>query len=232
MSKLLLASGGHGTIERRNAFINEIDDFLKSIKRVLFIPYALKNYEEYLGFMIKCGYDAGRKLESIHAFKNPKTALMNAEAIFVGGGNTFRLLNELYKKGLVNIIWQRVLDGMPYIGVSAGSNVACPTIKTTNDMPIVYTPSLSALNLVPFQINPHYTDGTPEPNYFGETRERRIQEFHKENYLTVVGLREGSMLRIEGKKVFLLGVNGAKIFVKGQEPKEYSPGDQLDFLLD
>ncbi len=162
---------------------------------------------------------------------SPLEAVQSAEAIAIGGGNTFHLLRELYETGLIESIKARVEAGVPYIGWSAGSNVACPTIRTTNDMPIVEPQSFSALNLVPFQINPHYTD-EQLTNHSGETREQRLAEFLKANTgATVVGLREGSILRIEGERIKLLGEKTARVFKSGEEAKEYKPADSLEFLL-
>ena len=149
----------------------------------------------------------------------------------MSGGNTFQLLSRLYQHDLLDAIRSRVNAGTPYIGWSAGSNIACPTIKTTNDMPIVEPPSFDGLALVPFQINPHYLDAHPE-GHQGETREERILEFIEVNPDThVVGLREGSILRIEGGRISLLGEKTARVFIKGAEPKEYGRSDSLDFLL-
>jgi dipeptidase E len=150
----------------------------------------------------------------------------------VGGGNTFHLLRGMYEKGLVEAIRGRVLTGVAsYIGWSAGSNVACPTIRTTNDMPIVEPPTLDALGLVPFQINPHYTDARLE-GHRGETRDDRLAEFvHANPGVRVVGLREGTMLRVEGGRVALVGERGPRLFVKGEEPRDLSADEPLDFLL-
>jgi dipeptidase E len=153
------------------------------------------------------------------------------EAIFIGGGNTFRLLKALYDQDLLEPIRERVRDGLPYIGSSAGSNVAAPTIRTTNDMPIVQPPSFDALGLVSFQINPHYLDADPDSTHKGETREERIVQFLEENETPVIGLREGAMLRTENGKTLLKGCTGARIFRRGQEPLEVLPGAYLDAFL-
>jgi dipeptidase E len=174
----------------------------------------------------------GLELDSLHAAEDPRRAVEHAEAIFCGGGNTFRLLNTLYREGLVEPIRRRALDGMPYTGASAGSNVACLTIRTTNDMPIVQPPTFNALALVPFQINPHYLDPDPGTTHMGETRETRIREFHEEHATPVIGLREGAMLRVDGDTVELRGRAGARIFRRGREPVEVEPGTRLDPLLD
>jgi dipeptidase E len=170
----------------------------------------------------------GYELSSIHNAANPKDAIEETDAVFIGGGNTFRLLKALYDFDLLGPIRERVQNGMPYIGSSAGSNVAAPTIRTTNDMPIVEPPSFDALGLVSFQINPHYIDPDPNSKHMGETREERIVQFLEENDTPVVGLREGAMLRIEHGEIILRGSTGARIFRKESEPVEILPGAQID----
>jgi dipeptidase E len=170
----------------------------------------------------------GSELTSVHVAANPVTAVNEADAIFIGGGNTFRLLKTLYDVELIEAIRNRVSGGMPYIGSSAGSNVAAPTIKTTNDMPIVQPPSFNALGVVSFQINPHYLDPDPDSKHMGETREERIVQFLEENDTPVVGLREGAMLRIENGETILRGSSGARIFRKGMEAVEIRPGERVN----
>ena len=173
----------------------------------------------------------GYGLESIHSANDTQEAVNNAEAIFIGGGNTFRLLKALYDGDILRAIQTRVVAGMPYIGSSAGSNVAGPTIKTTKDMPIVQPPSFDALNLVPFQISPHFLDPDPNSTHMGETQEERILQFLEENDTPVAGLREGAMVRAENGSHVLKGSSGARIFRKGQEPVEAKPGEKLDHLF-
>ena len=208
----------------------EIRSFLCDIKRVLFVPYALFDRDTYAATAQKRFQKMGYDLTSIHTATNPVQAVKDTEAIFIGGGNTFRLLKTLYDFDLLGPIRERVADGMRYIGSSAGSNVAAPTIKTTNDMPIVQPPSFDALSLVSFQINPHYLDPDPNSKHMGETREERIRQFLEENDTPVVGLREGAMLRIENGETILRGSTGARIFRKGVEPIELLPGAQLDLI--
>lgn len=210
---------------------DEIIDFLGKIKKILFIPYALYDWGKYENIAKERFQKLGISLKSIHNFKNPRKEIFKASAVFIGGGNTFRLLNYLYKNSLIEIIRKKVNEGMLYVGVSAGSNVACPTIKTTNDMPIVQPPTIKAIDLISFQINPHYIDADPNSKHKTETREQRIKEFHEENNTVVVGLREGAWLRIENNKIHLKGLAGAKIFQKGKESIEYKPNSFLDFLV-
>jgi len=230
--RLLLISNstlyGSGYLDHAES---EIRSFLGDVKRVLFVPYALFDRDKYAATARARFQKMGYELTSVHTAADPVAAVNETEAIFIGGGNTFRLLKTLYDAGLVKPIRNRVSHGMPYIGSSAGSNVAAPTIKTTNDMPIVQPPSFDALNLVSFQINPHYLDPDPTSKHMGETREERIVQFLEENDTTVVGLREGAMLRIENGETMLRGSTGARIFRLGVEPVEASPGTRLNDLF-
>ncbi len=198
-------------------------------ERVLFIPYAIADRDGYAAKARSAFESIGYGLDSIHEAASAKDALTAAEAVFVGGGNTWRLLKTLYDLDLLPLIRARVLDGsLLYSGASAGSNLAGPTIKTTNDMPIVEPPSLRALGLVSFQINPHYLDPDPGSKHMGETRETRLREFHEENDTPVVGLREGAILRVEGESILLKGQAGARLFRRGQEPVEVALGSGLE----
>jgi dipeptidase E len=209
----------------------EIRDFLGDLKHVLFVPFALFDRDKYAVTAQARFEKMGYELTSIHKAANPVEAVKETEAMFIGGGNTFRLLKTLYEFDLLDVIRERVDGGMPYIGSSAGSNMACPTIRTTNDMPIVQPPSFDALGLVKFQINPHYLDPDPNSKHMGETREERINQFLEENETPVVGLREGAMLRIANGETLLRGSTGARIFRRGFEPIEILPGARLDELL-
>ena len=206
---------------------DEIVDFLGTVKRVLFVPFALANRDAYAAQARARFAAMGFALDSLHEATDKQRAVVTAEAIFIGGGNTFRLLKSLYDFNLLQPIRERVARGMPYIGSSAGSNVAAPTIRTTNDMPIVEPPSFAALGLVNFQINPHYLDLDPGSRHMGETREERLLQFLEENETTVVGLREGAMIRIEHGRTLLKGSTGARIFRPGQSPLEVLPGAEL-----
>jgi dipeptidase E len=229
--RLLLISNStlHGSGYLDHA-ASEISGFLGGVKRVLFVPYALQDRDKYAAQARERFAKMGYELDSIHT-SEASEAVRESEAIFIGGGNTFRLLKALYDHDLLNAIRDRISDGMPYIGSSAGSNVAAPTIRTTNDMPIVEPPSLDALGLVQFQINPHYLDADPNSTHKGETREERIIQYLEENEIPVAGLREGAMLRIENGRIQLRGSTGARIFRRGLEPVESVPGDYLDELL-
>mgnify|MGYP001827587989 CR=1 FL=1 len=173
----------------------------------------------------------GYEVYSIHREKDPVLAVKDALAIAVGGGNTFHLVYMLHKLKLMKVIRESVENGLPFMGWSAGANVACPTLRTTNDMPIIEPASFNTLNLVPFQINPHYLDTNPE-GHGGETRQQRIEEFlviNKE--MKVLGLREASMLYLEGELLKLLGSRDLRLFEFDKEPVEYKPGSDLSFLL-
>ena len=201
----------------------EIRDFLGRLERVLFVPFALYDRDAYATLARERFKAMGYDLESVHEVANASEAVDQAPALFIGGGNTFRLLKELYAFDLLGPIRRRVAEGMPYIGSSAGSNVSCPTIKTTKDMPIVEPPSFNALGLVSFQISPHYQDPDPLSTHMGETQEERINQFLEENATPVVGLREGAILRIERGAIALKGVSGARIFRRGHAPLETKP---------
>jgi dipeptidase E len=231
-TRLLLISNStlHGSGYLDHA-ASEIQAFLGEVKRVLFVPFALHDRDKYAAQACERFAKMGYELNSIHTSNESAQALGEHDAIFIGGGNTFRLLKALYDQNLLSPIRERVHRGMSYIGSSAGSNIAAPTIRTTNDMPIVQPPSFEALGLVSFQINPHYLDADPNSTHKGETREERIMQFLEENETPVVGLREGAMLRIENGQTLLKGSTGARIFRRGSAPVETLPGAYLDELL-
>lgn len=210
---------------------DEIRDFLGEIETLLFVPFAQHDRDTYAKLVRERFERMGVEVDSLHDVEDEEESVENAEAIFIGGGNTFLLLSTLYELKVVEPIRRRVEGGMPYIGSSAGTNVACPTIRTTNDMPIVEPPSFDALGLIPFQINPHYMDADPGSKHMGETREQRIREFHLSNPVPVLGIREGAWLSVEYPHVELGGLTAARLFQRGKDPEEYEPGASLDFLL-
>jgi len=233
MKRVLLISNstlyGSGYLDHAES---EIRDFLGRAKKVLFVPYALYDRDAYTATAKERFHKMGCELTSVHTANDPKLAVRDTDVVFIGGGNTFRLLKALYDFDLLQIIRDRVAEGMPYIGSSAGSNVAGPTIKTTKDMPIVQPPSFDALGLITFQISPHFQDPDPNSRHMGETQEERILQFLEENDTPVAGLREGAMVRIENGVTTLKGSSGARIFRKGMEPVEILPGDRLDALFE
>lgn len=208
-------------------------ELLGDARDVLFVPYAgvVIGWDDYAGRTAEALAPLGVRLTAVHRVPDPRAAVASAAAILVGGGNTFRLLERLYDARLLDPIRARVAAGVPYVGWSAGSVVACPTIATTNDMPIIAPPSLRALGLVPFQINAHYTDAHPI-GHQGETRAQRIGEFLALHpAMRVVGLREGGLLRLGDGRITLLGEGGARVFAAGRQPVDYVAGDDVGFLL-
>jgi dipeptidase E len=232
VKRLLLLSNStqHGRGYLDHAF-EELLSVLDGARRVLFVPFALHDRAGYTAKFRERMAAAGIEVDELAADATGARRVEAAEAVFVGGGNTFRLLKTLHEAGLVTPLSARARAGMPYLGASAGINIAGPTIRTTNDMPIVEPPSFDALALVPFQINPHYLDPDPGSTHMGETREQRIVEFLEENDRVVVGLREGGWIRVEGDRGWLGGAKGARIFRRGAEPEERGPGAALDDLL-
>ena len=213
--------------------INEIAKTLNGVTEVVFIPYAAVtfSYDEYEAKVQQRFNEIGIKVSSVHNALNKRNFVRHAQAIVIGGGNTFALLKKMQEEDLLDVIYRRVKAGVPYIGWSAGSNVTCPTICTTNDMPIVQPESFRAIGLVPFQINPHYLDANPE-GHAGETREQRINEYVEANRSRyVVGLREGCMLRIDDNGIELIGSRPMRIFKKGIDTYEVQPGDNIEFLI-
>lgn len=233
-SQLLIVSTSklHGS-EYMSYLTEEVKDFFADADEILFIPCARPggmSFEDYTEAPRKAFSPIGFKVRGIHEFDDPVKAVKEAKGIFTGGGNTFLLLKTLYDNGLIEPLREAVKSGTPYMGSSAGSNIAGLTIGTSNDMPIVYPPSFDALQLVPFNINPHYLDPDPNSKHQGETREMRINEFHFQNTQPVIGLREGSWLRVESSTAELKGEFTARLFEKGKEPREVDPGD-VSFLL-
>ena len=197
----------------------------------MFIPYALHDHDWYAERIGARMAGVGVPITSVHNVPDPANAVEESDAVMVGGGNTFRLLRALQRLGLLELIRARVAAGVPFFGASAGSNVACPTIRTTNDMPIVETESLRALHLVPFQINPHYVDPPPPEQRAGETRAERLEQFLEENDVTVIGLREPSWLLVNDDKMTLHGDGGAVLFRRGLQSAELTAGTDVSHLL-
>ena len=232
MRRLLLASNstnhGAGYLDH---LADEIASFLAPLRRVAFVPFALA---DRAGYSARASARLGLldlDVAEVTADAAGHRTLLDAEAVFVGGGNTFRLLDTLQQSGLLPLLAERAHAGMPYLGASAGTNLAGPTIRTTNDMPIVQPASFASLGLVPFQINPHYLDSDPASTHMGETREQRLREFHEENATPVLGLREGAWLRVEGERGWLGGLGGARLFRRDATPRELAPDASVDELL-
>src|SRR6476619_6665073 len=228
-SRILLISNstvhGRGYLDHVQ---EQIKMFLGDARKALFFPFALYDRDDYAAKAKSRFAAMGYGLESAHATDNPKKAIDQADSLFIGGGNTFRLLKALQDRELLEPIRRKVKSGAPYIGSSAGSNVAGPTIKTTKDMPIVQPPSFDSLGLVPFQISPHYLDPDPNSTHMAETQEERILQFLEENEGPVAGLREGAIVRVEDGATILKGSSGARIFRKGLDAVETLPGTRLD----
>ena len=211
--------------------VEDLEDFLGSHKTVLLVPYALKDMDLVVRRVRHRFEKSGHGLESIHEKEDPIAAIGDAEVVFVSGGNTFRLVKWLYKLELIEPLRSYIEDGRPYIGSSAGTIICGPTMKTTNDMPIVRPPSFDTLGVLPFHTNPHYIDDYPEGFYHGETRELRLIEFLEDNNDVVLALYESSLLRVNGSNVLLKGRGGARIFRRGHEIENVGGGAILDYLI-
>lgn len=213
--------------------LDELSVFFDETTEILFIPYARPGgiaHDEYTAKASETFLKIGKSIKGVHSFDNPIEAVQNAKAIFIGGGNTFVLVNTLYKNELMHPLRVAIFNGTPYLGTSAGSNICGLTMQTTNDMPIVYPPSFKTLGVVPFNINPHYLDPDPSSTHMGETRETRIQEFHTQNNIPVIGLREGNWLQVNGDSVILKGNPTARVFQQQKEPYEIESGTLIDKL--
>lgn len=237
--KLLLLSNSTNAGE---AYLGWTEPYIKSflnrnpVKRILFVPFAgvnvsdeslEKSYELYENKVAGVFNSWGVELNSVHRFSDQVSKVKEAECIVVGGGNTFHLVAEMHRLGLMSAIRQRVQSGIPFIGWSAGANVACPTLRTTNDMPIIQPSNFDCLNLIPFQINPHYLDANPA-GHGGETRQQRIEEFLAINrHIKVAGLREASLIEVNGKQARLEGYKPMRWFEYGKEPVEIQPGSDM-----
>lgn len=211
----------------------DLKKLFKEKNEILFVPYARPggiSHDDYTSKVAEVFSTIGKTVKGIHEFKNPVEAVKSAQGIFVGGGNTFVLVHQLYKNNLVEVIKDVVNNGTPYLGTSAGSNICGLTIGTTNDMPIIYPPSFKTFGFVSFNINPHYLDPQPNSKHMGETRETRIKEFHNLNTQPVVGLREGSWLEVKENSIVLKGTLTARIFEYKKEPYEIDSGTELNYL--
>ncbi|MBV7269817.1 dipeptidase PepE [Winogradskyella luteola] len=234
MKSIIIASTstihGSGYLEY---LLEELKIHFKSAEEILFVPYARPggiSHNAYAKIAAKAFNSIGKTVKGLHEFENPKEAIENAQGIFTGGGNTFVLVNQLYKNDVLVSIKEAIANGTPYLGTSAGSNICGLTINTTNDMPIVYPPSFKTLGLVPFNINPHYLDPNPNSTHMGETRETRIKEFHAFNTQPVVGLREGSWIEVKENNLTLRGKLDARIFEYNKTPYELPTNSDLGFL--
>jgi dipeptidase E len=230
--KLLLLSNstnhGQGYLDHAMA---EILSFLGPVRRLAFVPLALFDRAGYAAKVAARFAEEQVEVAAVTPDRAGSAVLEAADAVFVGGGNTFRLLDALQRADLLPVLRERASSGMPYMGASAGTNIAAPTIRTTNDMPIVEPVSFDALGLVAFQINPHFIDADPSSSHMGETREERLREYLEENRAPVLGLREGAWLRVEGDRATLGGATGARLFRRGVGPQELAPGADLSATL-
>lgn len=211
----------------------EIQLFFGHCSEIIFIPYASPSGISHADYTKKVAQVFGKisiAVKGIHEFKNPIEAIEKAQGIFTGGGNTFLLVSQLYENNLVETLKKAVLNGTPYLGTSAGSNICGVTMSTTNDMPIVYPPSFTTLGWVPFNINPHYLDPVEGSTHMGETRETRILEFLQLNAEPVIGLREGSWLEVKGDSIILKGALTARVFKRNETPYEVTPETELKDL--
>ena len=207
--------------------LEQLVQFYANTDEILFIPYARPNgisHDKYTEIASEAFKKIDKKLKGIHTFENPIEAIKNAKGVFTGGGNTFLLVSQLYKNEVMQPLREEIFNGLPYLGTSAGSNICGVTMQTTNDMPIVYPPSFKTLGAIPFNINPHYLDPDTNSEHMGETRETRIKEYHTQNTVPVVGLREGSWLEVKGDSILLKGEHSARIFEQNKTPYEKETG--------
>lgn len=234
MKNLLIASTStvHGETHLEY-LLPELELHFKNCTTILFIPYARPggiSHQEYTNYVAKTFKKINKEVKGIHEFENPITAIENAEGVFTGGGNTFLLVSQLYRHDTIATLIKVLKTGIPYLGTSAGSNICGLSMQNTNDMPIVYPPSFQTLGMIPFNINAHYLDPDPSSKHMGETRETRINEFHEFNTIPVLGLREGSWLEVRNNKTTLRGALSARLFKKGEKPRELPTGTDLTEL--
>ncbi|WP_405783249.1 dipeptidase PepE [Streptomyces sp. NBC_00859] len=231
MNLLLLSNStqyGRGYLEHA---LDTVTGFLPQGARLAFVPYALADHDTYTARVRGALEPAGISVRGVHENSDPVAELAAADAVFIGGGNSFRLLSALYRTGLRDAVREAVRGGLPYMGASAGTNMAAPTLRTSNDMPIVQPPSFDALGLVPFQINPHYLDPDPDSTHKGETRAERLTEFLEENDVPVLGLREGSWLRVVGAAATLSGERPGVLFTRNAAAQELPVDTDVSGLL-
>lgn len=233
MKNMIVASTstlhGSGYLEYLQGTLEEL---FQSTDSILFIPYARPggiSHDDYTQIASKSFQKIGKELIGIHSFKDPVEALHQATGIFTGGGNTFVLVSQLYHFGVMAPLRELLFEGIPYLGSSAGSNICGLSMQTTNDMPIVYPPSFKTLGVLPFNLNPHFIDADPHSTHMGETRETRIKEFHTQNSIPVLGLREGSWLAVKGEEIKLEGVLNARSFEPGKNPMEIPSGAKIKY---
>ena len=234
MEQLLIASTStvHGS-DYLDYLLEPLKIHFKNVETILFIPFARPGGISHEGYtkIVKLAFSKiDKSVKGLHEFENPKEAINTAKGIFTGGGNTFVLVDQLYKINVIDTLKTAIESGTPYVGTSAGSNICGLTIGTSNDMPIAYPPSFNTLGVIPFNINPHYLDPNPNSTHMGETRETRIQEFHHFNSQPVIGLREGSYLEVLGSKITLKGPLNARVFKKNKMPYEIQPESDVSNL--
>jgi dipeptidase E len=234
MKQLLIASTStvHGS-DYLDYLLEPLKIHFKNVETILFIPFARPGGISHEGYtkIVKLAFSKiDKSVKGLHEFENPKEAINTAKGIFTGGGNTFVLVDQLYKINVIDTLKTAIESGTPYVGTSAGSNICGLTIGTSNDMPIAYPPSFNTLGVIPFNINPHYLDPNPNSTHMGETRETRIQEFHHFNSQPVIGLREGSYLEVLGSKITLKGPLNARVFKKNKMPYELKPESDVSNL--
>lgn len=233
MKNLIIASTStiHGSAYLEY-LLPTLSTHFRNVKNLLFIPYARPSgisYDEYTAKAKVVFNTINIDVKGIHEFKNPIKAILNAEAIFTGGGNTFELVNQIYKNNIFDVLKVVVENGTPYLGTSAGSNICGVDMMNTNDMPIVYPPSFKTLEFIPFNINAHYLDPVEDSTHMGETRETRIKEYHEYNTASVIGLREGSWLEVNGNSIVLQGKLSARVFKQNKKPYELQSGSEVSF---
>ena len=235
-TRVLLGSGGIATEDRKALYRSLVSGHFSDCNEVVFVPFASHDHSGYTSRMQEFLGGTGQNLVGLHESNNPTEAISRADAIYVGGGNSFLLIRDLHDRGLVAPIREAVLSGVPYLGVSAGANVASPTMMTTNDMPIVYPPSFESFGAVPFQINPHYYPGRIQfmedgvsYDHFGETRSQRISEYQMQFETPVIGMWEGSFVHWDGTMGRLFG--RATAFRVGEGPVEFEDGATFDGSL-